>query len=159
KETLGAFLTDWLENWVRPSVKPKTFSSYHDTVRLHLVPTLSRIRLAKLSPQHVQAMLNERLRSGLSARSVAYIRSVLGIALVRTEPKNNSSRRMLRVPAAALKALREHRVKQMEERLLAGEKWKDSGLVFTTTNGTPLDPRNVLRQFARVLEAAGIPHV
>jgi len=40
-----------------------------------------------------------------------------------------------------------------------GEKWQDTGLVFTTTRGTPLDPRNVLRQFARVLEAGGIPHV
>ena len=34
-----------------------------------------------------------------------------------------------------------------------------SGLVFTTTIGTPLDPRNVLRHFSRVLSAAGIAHV
>jgi len=251
KQTVGDFIADWLESWVRPTVRPKTFSSYDDTARLHLIPTLGQIRLAKLTPQHIQSLLNERLRSGLSPRTVAYIRSILSIALaralklglvqrnvvqlvdrpnvarheiqpltveqsralltaardhrlgalfsvalalglrkgealglrwqdvdfesgslvisgalqriggalVRTETKNNSSRRMLRVPAAALRALREHRVKQMEERLLAGEKWQDCGLVFTTTHGTPLDPRNVLRHFARVLNAAGIAHV
>jgi integrase len=251
KQRVGDFLADWLETWVRPTVKPKTFSSYADTVRLHLSPALCHIRLSRLTPQHVQTMLNERLRSGLSPRTVGYVRSILSIALaralklglvqrnvvqlvdrpniarheirplsveesralllaaqdhrlgalfsvalalglrqgealglrwqdvdfdggtlvisgalqriggtlVRTEPKNNASRRMLRVPAAALRGLREHRVKQMEERLLAGEKWHDTGLVFTTTIGTPLDPRNVLRHFARVLKAAGVAHV
>jgi len=78
---------------------------------------------------------------------------------VRTETKNNSSRRMLKVPAAALKSLRNHRVQQKQEQLLAGEKWKDSGLVFTTQIGSPLDARDVLRQFARVLTAAGISHM
>jgi integrase len=251
KQRVGDFLADWLENWVRPTVKPKTFSSYSDTVRLHLVPSLGRIVLAKLTPQHVQAMMNERLASGLSPRTVGYVRSVLNIglgravklglvhrnvvalvdrpnvarheiqpltveqsrallaaardhrlgalfsvalalgfrkgeglglrwqdvdfdaatitisgalqriggALVRTETKNNASRRMLRVPAAAMKALREHRVRQMEERLAAGDRWRDSGLVFTTSIGTPLDPRNVLRHFSRVLSAAGIAHI
>src|SRR5438309_1492306 len=83
KQRVGDFLAEWLENWVRPSVKPKTFSSYSDTVRLHLVPSLGRIVLAKLTPQHVQAMMNERLASGLSPRTVSYVRSVLSIALAR----------------------------------------------------------------------------
>src|SRR5579862_7300203 len=48
---------------------------------------------------------------------------------------------------------------QMEERLAAGDKWQDNGLVFTTTLGTPLDPRNALRHFSRVLKAAEIPHI
>jgi hypothetical protein len=82
KQRGGEFLSDWLETWVRPTVKPKTFSSYADTVRLHLSPALFRIRLAKLTPQHVQPM-NERLRSGLSPRTVAYIHSILSIALAR----------------------------------------------------------------------------
>ena len=43
--------------------------------------------------------------------------------------------------------------------MLTGERWQDSGLVFTKTRGTPLDPRNVLRHFAHVLDAAGIAHV
>ncbi len=40
-----------------------------------------------------------------------------------------------------------------------GGRWRDSGLVFTTTIGTPLDPRNVDRQFKAILKAAGLPAI
>ena len=41
----------------------------------------------------------------------------------------------------------------------AGEKsWQETGLVFTTTVGTPLDPRNVTRQFQKLMGEAGLPH-
>ncbi len=45
----------------------------------------------------------------------------------------------------------------MEERLLAGSRWQDSGLVFTTSIGTPLDARNVSRHFHTLRDAAGLP--
>jgi integrase len=41
-----------------------------------------------------------------------------------------------------------------------GEAWQDSGLVFVSPIGTPLDPRNVTRQFQAMLAAApGVPRV
>ena len=66
-----------------PRLAPKTVSSYRDTVRLHLTPTLGRYQLAKLTPAHVQALLREKEAAGLSPRSVAYIRTVLRVALNR----------------------------------------------------------------------------
>jgi integrase len=55
-------------------------------------------------------------------------------------------------------ALRAHRRRQLEERLRAGPRWIESGHVFTTRYGRPLD-RNTLRQrdWARLLAAAGLP--
>ncbi len=41
--------------------------------------------------------------------------------------------------------------------MLGGERWKESRLVFATSLGTPLNPRNVLRSFHRLLNKAGIP--
>jgi integrase len=38
-----------------------------------------------------------------------------------------------------------------------GERWHDSGLVFTTTAGTPIEPRNLIRHFKAVLKKAGLP--
>ena len=35
--------------------------------------------------------------------------------------------------------------------------WKETGYVFTSTIGTPLNDRNVLRDFHKLLEAAGLP--
>ncbi len=46
-----------------------------------------------------------------------------------------------------------------EERLAAGRRWRDSGVVFTTTIGTPLDPRNVHREFKTILDGAGLPAI
>ena len=41
-------------------------------------------------------------------------------------------------------------------RAAAGDRWTDSGLVFVSTVGTPLDPRNVLRIWHGLLDQAGL---
>src|SRR5262249_1009625 len=57
---------------------------------------------------------------------------------------------------AAVAALQEHRVRQDEEKLAAGELWRDHNLVFTTTVGTELDAANVRRSFRTICRAAGV---
>lgn len=79
--------------------------------------------------------------------------------LILTEPKTPRSRRTLQLPAVAIEALRAHKLRQLEERLAAGPAWQDSGLVFTTAIGTPLDARNVVRHFHRLLAKAGLPRM
>ena len=73
------------------------------------------------------------------------------------QPKTVRSRRTIALPQSAVTALRSHRVRKLQERLLAGSRWQDSGFVFTTTIGTPLEPRNVYRHFQGALERAGLP--
>ena len=63
------------------------------------------------------------------------------------------------LPAVAVSVLRRHLAKQTEERCAAGEQWKETGLVFTTTVGTPVDARQVIRRHHAILKAAGIPHL
>jgi integrase len=88
----------------------------------------------------------------LDAGSIAVWRSVrLG-----GDTKTAKSRRTLGLPQAVTEALREHRVRQDEEKVAAGELWRDHGLVFTTTVGTELDAANVRRSFRSVCRAAGI---
>ncbi len=59
-----------------------------------------------------------------------------------TEPKSLRSRRTIRMPQVVVAALKAHRTRQLEERLVAGGGWEDHGLVFTSPIGTPLDQRN-----------------
>jgi integrase len=54
--------------------------------------------------------------------------------------------------------LREHRTRQLEEKILAGPNWQESGLVFTSRIGTPIDPRHVKRRLDPLLKKAGLPH-
>ena len=80
--TVAQFLARWLDT-IRPSVRPSTHTSYSLMVRLHIVPELGRVHLAKLSAQQLQAHLNAKLASGLSPRTVGYIHAVIRQALNR----------------------------------------------------------------------------
>jgi integrase len=72
------------------------------------------------------------------------------------ETKTERSRRTLALPRMAVDALRALRESQEEERLLGGEGWQDTGLVFTTQLGAALDAANVRKMFKRVCRLAGV---
>ena len=87
--------------------------------------------------------------------SVAVWRSVR----LHGDTKTEKSRRTLAMPQTAVAALREHRRWQTEARLAAGPLWQDTGLVFTTSVGTPLDASHVWRDFRAQCKKAGIEGV
>ncbi|MBA2669252.1 MAG: site-specific integrase [Gemmatimonadetes bacterium] len=74
-----------------------------------------------------------------------------------TELKTARSRRTIALPSVAVRALRTHRVRQLEARLVAGGRWADGDFVFASSTGTPMDPRNVTRQFKALLKEAELP--
>jgi integrase len=92
---------------------------------------------------------------------------VVGKRLELQPLKTDRSRRTLMLPAVCVATLRAHRTAQLQERLKAGDRWGDSGLVFVTRAykpgkgrgrqvGTALHPRNVLRVFYGILDAAKV---
>ena len=74
-------------------------------------------------------------------------------------PKTARSRRTMTMPGIVAAALRKHRTRQLEERLAVGARWKDSGLVFTTSTGTAVDKSGLCRTFKGILRAAGLPNI
>jgi integrase len=77
--------------------------------------------------------------------------------LGHVEPKTSRSRREVALPPTAVTTLRAHRSRQLEERIWAGSRWNDTGFVFTTSIGTPLDGPNVTHRLQRILRSAGLP--
>ena len=78
--------------------------------------------------------------------------------LTLVEPKSARSRRTVSLPDIAVEALKIHRTRQHAERIHMGSAWKGAGdYVFTTSVGTPLDPRRLLAHFQRTLALLGIP--
>jgi integrase len=73
------------------------------------------------------------------------------------DTKTRQSRRRLQALPVTLAALKAHRARQAAEKLRAGEAWTETGLVFTTEIGTPIDPANLRRAFRALIKAAGIP--
>ena len=67
------------------------------------------------------------------------------------DTKTKNSKRTLALPELCVEALRRQRAQQAAERLAAGDRWLDTGLVFTTAFGTAIDAANVRRDFRRAL--------
>jgi integrase len=67
--------------------------------------------------------------------------------LVRVEPKSSSSRRTIQLPAVCLASFARQKVNQDLARKWAGTRWQETEYVFTTRIGTPVDPRNLLREY------------
>lgn len=65
------------------------------------------------------------------------------------ETKTERSKRTLALPDLAVGALREHQARQDRERLRAGRRWHEHGLVFASTVGTPRSAGNVRRSSRR----------
>jgi integrase len=80
RPTVARHLDDWLAA-IKSSVRDRTFERYQDIAKKHLKPELGRIRLEKLKPRDVQALLDEKLKGGLHPRTVQGIRQVLSYAL------------------------------------------------------------------------------
>jgi integrase len=52
-----------------------------------------------------------------------------------------------------------HRQKQEIQKALAGERWQEHGLIFTTSIGTYIDQPKVSREFKSILRSAGLPDI
>jgi len=100
RQTVAAYLTTWLAS-VEHDLKAGTVQRHAEIVRLHLVPRLGRLKLAKLTPLAVQSLYSDLLASGLAPSTVERIHAVLHKALedaVRLDalPRNVCDR--VRVP-------------------------------------------------------------
>ncbi len=248
--SVGEYLTKWLSDSVRDTVRTRTCERYESIVRVHLGPSIGRVKLKALTPAHVRELYREKLDSGLAPRSVLHIHRTLSRALKQatddgliprnaaapvkpprprreemrplnreqvrslfeaasgdrlealyivavtaglrrgelqglqwedldlnagtlqvrrtlSEPKGgyvfeapkSGKGRNIRLTQRAVAALREHRKRQLEERVQHAGLWQDHGLVFTSGIGTPLLGGNLNRAFKATLRRAGLPEI
>src|SRR5205823_8531457 len=82
QQTLAQYLEGWLKSH-KQRIRPRSYERYETTVRLHLVPTLGKITVAKLTAPHLDKLYSEKLESGLSPKTVSCIHGILHTALDR----------------------------------------------------------------------------
>jgi integrase len=93
---------------------------------------------------------------------IAVQRQLLGLKsglVLDDTTKSKSGRRSVTLTDDAIRELKSHRRRQAQERLLLGEAYQDSGMVFCKEDGSPLDPREFTKRFQRYLTNAGLPKV
>ncbi|BCB84465.1 tyrosine-type recombinase/integrase [Phytohabitans suffuscus] len=84
----------------------------------------------------------------------------VGRRLMEADLKTDASIADLLMGEVDRALLLQHRERQRELRLAAGDQWKgrldETELVFTTKVGTPIEPRNFARSFERICRQAGV---
>lgn len=83
----------------------------------------------------------------------------VGRQLLRSRTKTESSEAPLPLPDLCVAALKLRDQQQDADHQRAGRAWLDTGLVFTTRHGTPIEPRNFNRSFDRRIAKAQVPKI
>jgi len=79
--TVANWLTSWLEDYKKQSIKPSTYKSYDTIIHNYMLPSIGGIKLQQIKPEHIQKMINSLGAQGLSPRTIQYIHRVLSMAL------------------------------------------------------------------------------
>jgi len=79
-----------------------------------------------------------------------------GGALIAADTKTKSSRRSVNVPEQMTPLIMHQKKLQEADRRHLGKAWVNSGFIFTTKLGTPIEPRNLLREFKGLCHEAGL---
>jgi integrase len=71
--------------------------------------------------------------------------------------KSKAGKRGIGLPDELVALLKLHKAEQEREQLTAAQLWQETGYVFTTPTGGPLNPRTDYTEWKRLLERAGVP--
>jgi integrase len=83
-QTVEQYLSAWL-NDIEVSLRPRSYVRYVAAVRLHILPTLGGLKLAKLSQLQIERLYAAKRKEGLAPATVARIHAVLHKALADAE--------------------------------------------------------------------------
>ncbi len=80
RETFGRYWEVWLPG-MQPLLRPRTWIRYEELGRIHLLPTVGRVRLAKMGPQNVRELHRRMIEDGMSPTTAHHAHAVLHRAL------------------------------------------------------------------------------
>lgn len=142
------WLIQWLENYIRPSVKMRTYERYKLIIEQHIKDKIGGLNLNDLSPLVLQSFITELLQSGnkktgkgLSANSVNAVISVIQsslktahlLGLTKDYTADKLKRPKLKEKPVECFTLAEQ--KQIEQAVLNGKKDKLYGIILCLYSG------------------------
>jgi integrase len=82
----------------------------------------------------------------------------LGATVIVSEPKTARGRRRIALDPLTIETLKAHAAHQADEQTRC-DSWSETGYIFTTEEGQPLDPHRTSKAFERHLRAAALPRI
>ena len=79
-KSLRMWLNDWMEAYMRDSIKQQTYENYEMMIRTKIVPLIGNVQLRYLTPLMVQQVFNE-LSQKYSPATLQKVKSILRMAL------------------------------------------------------------------------------
>ncbi len=139
---------------------PEQLRTFLDGVADHrLFPLL---RLAAMTGLRRGEVLGLRWSDvDLDARRLVVRQQVTAVAgkVQVGELKTAAGRRTITLDPGTVELLRDHRKRQLEERLLLGSGYVDQGLVFAGLDGALIHPDSLTKLFDRLVAASGLPRL
>lgn len=137
--------SDWLQS-VRNTVKESTYTRYHRTVHIYLLPKLRNIQLIKLSSDDINRLSMEFLQSGgkhdqgLASKTVADMVSVLKLILRHGAKQGYacpdiSSIDSPKKKTPKIKTLHSGEMQRLEQRLWDSDDTTSLGILFSLYTG------------------------
>lgn len=75
--SFNEFADKFLSDVAAHTMREKTYISYESYLRLHIRPTLGRLKLTEIQPHHIQRLYSQKLADGLSKKTVLHIHTYL----------------------------------------------------------------------------------
>ena len=85
KQTVEEFLADWLQQTVKPRRSAGTYATYEYRIKARIVPHLGKVKLATLTPRHVERLVNAMVEAGRAPATIQATLSTLRSALSQAE--------------------------------------------------------------------------
>lgn len=149
--------------WKRPEVRPwepGEASRFLEAIKCERLEVAYLVALSLgLRREEVLGLRWSDIDFAAKTITIAQALARVGGKLRFIEPKSRQSRCMIPLHDGLVPALRNHHRRELEERLAAGSRWHDSGLLFTTGIGTPLEPLALNEDFDRIIAKAGLRRV
>lgn len=79
--TTAQWFTYWVESIAAKEVRPNTLTGYRAAVTRHIIPTIGRVQLEKLSASHVRRVHEAILAKGLSSTTALLAHRVMSMSL------------------------------------------------------------------------------
>jgi len=103
---VAEYLEQWLQDYARPNLSPRTIEVYSQIIEGHLIPAFGTLTLTQLKPEHLQSYYTDKQAAGLSPQTVKHHHALLH-KILKTAIEWG---RLLRNPADAVSPPRSHRV-------------------------------------------------
>ena len=166
------WLPVWLENYVKPTAKEKTYTRYSEVVTHHLIPRIGELGMSEVTPLTLQQMVTElsahgnlRTGGGLSANTVNAIVTVIQAALqvaYRLGYLPEYTADQVKRPKAAEKQIECFTVeeqKKIEAAALADRRPKMFGIVLCLYTGLRIGGCSHLSGLTSILQKARFPEI